>query len=104
MEPRSITLKDLLDCIKNGRIGGDQPVLSAPTEHVGGFSDVTVGPNDPRVRAGAAGASKDDGMIAAFRNQQIAYTTSSGLAYHQSRAAQMMTGRSVSPAGTTYFQ
>ena len=30
MGPRSITLKDLLDCIKNGRIGGDQPVLSAP--------------------------------------------------------------------------
>lgn len=64
MGPRGITLKDLLDCIKNGRIGGDQPVLSAPTEHVGGFMDVT-GPNDPRVRAGAAGASKDDGMIAA---------------------------------------
>jgi hypothetical protein len=26
---------------------------------------VTVGPNDPRVRAGAAGASKDDGVMAA---------------------------------------
>ena len=65
MGPRGITLNDLLDCIKNGRIGGDQPVLSAPTEHVGGFTDVTVGPNDPRVREGAAGASKDDGMMAA---------------------------------------
>ena len=40
-------------------------MLSAPTEHVGGFTDVTVGPNDPRVRAGAAGASMDDWMMAA---------------------------------------
>jgi hypothetical protein len=58
MGPRGITLKDLLDCIKNRRIGGDQPVLSAPTEHVGGFTDVTVGPNYPRMHAGAAGGAE----------------------------------------------
>ena len=63
MGPRGITLKDLIDCIKNGLIGGDQSVLRAPTEHVGGFMAVTVGPNDPRVRAGTAGASKDDGVM-----------------------------------------
>src|SRR5450631_772553 len=39
-----------------------------------------------------------EGVNGRFRNQQIAYTTSSGLAYHQSRAAPMMTGRSVSHA------
>ena len=65
MGPGGITLNDLLDSINNGRIGDDQLVLSAPTEHAGGLMAVTVGSNNPRVRAGAAGVSKDDGVMAA---------------------------------------
>jgi len=43
----------------------DQRAPSATAEHVAGFTDYDVGPNNPRVRAGAAEASKDAGMMSA---------------------------------------